>query len=197
MRISPARNYSTAPSAGCGRNGAVRRAIPAQGKRPAGITLIELLVVLGLTATMLMLAVPTFQNLLQGTLDREVNRLASVIRMLRNEAVLGNNYFRLMVNLEEQKIYVEKRDLQGNYYELSNPKILRAHTFPSSMTLRDVILFGKVIRPDDKKPVPIRIDPTGYIDPFLLHFKDGSNDYTLRVAGFTGRVKLVSGYVDH
>ncbi len=185
-----------APSERRGRDGAARRTTPAQGKRQAGITLIELLVVLGLTATVMMLAVPTFQNLLQGTLDREVNHLASVIRMLRNEAVLGNNHFRLMVNLKENKIYVEKRDLQGNYYLLEQPKVLRSHTFPSSMTLRDVTLFGKVIRPDDKKPVPIRIDPTGYIDPFLLHFKDGSNDYTLRVAGFTGRVKLVSGYVD-
>lgn len=206
MRISPARTYKALPSWESG--GAGRGTRPAAGKtdklvrpgenrnRPAGITLFELLIVLGLTASVLLMAVPTFQNLLQGALDREVNHLASVIRMLRNDAVLGNNHFRLMLDLQKHKMYVEKRDFQGEYFEISTPKILGSHNFPSSMTLRDVTLFGKIIRPEDKIPVPIRIDPTGYIDPFLLHFKDGSSEYTLRVTGFTGRVNLVSGYVE-
>ncbi len=53
-----------------------------------------------------------------------------------------------------------------------------------------------MIRPErGLEPVPIRIDSSGYIDPFRLHFTYRDDEYTFRVAGFTGRVELVEGYV--
>jgi len=163
---------------------------------PAGITLMELLLVLGLLAMLMLLAVPTFQNLVQGPLDREVNHLSGLIRLLRNEAVLGNRKFRLVFDLERGGYSVEQEDEFGQYAPREEPRMLRPHEFPSVFMLQDAVVFGATFRPDDKKPVPVHIDPSGTIDPFMIHFKIEDVGYTLKVSGFTGKVEMLNGYVD-
>ena len=152
--------------------------------------------VLGLLALVMFLALPALQNLLEGSLQREVRRLSGVVRLLRNEAVLTNSRFRLMFDLDKGEYRVEQRDEFGDYEQRDDPKELRPHAFPSSFDIKDLVLFGEVSRAEPETVVPIIIDSSGYVDPFLLHFSDGAAEYTLRVTGFTGRIDLVEGYVD-
>jgi prepilin-type N-terminal cleavage/methylation domain-containing protein len=165
-------------------------------RKPSAFTLIELMLVLGLLAIVMLLALPTFQNLLQGDLQREVNHLAGVIRLLRNEAVLTHTRFRLVLEPKENRFHVEEENLDGQYVRREQPKVLREHGFPSSFGIKDVVHFGEVIRTDRGEPIPIQLDPSGMVDPFLLHFTEGDTPYTLRVSGFTGRVELLDGHVD-
>lgn len=178
MRISPAR-------------------ISSARQRPAGFTLIELMLVLVLTAIVLLVAMPAFQSLLEGTLEREVNRLTGVIRMLRNEAVLSNTRYRIMLDVKQNRYSVEKQNEFGTFDELSEPRELAPHHFPSGMKLQDLVLLGHTYDTDQADPVPIVVDASGYVDPFLLHFTDDSKPYTLRVTGFTGHIELVKGHVEH
>ncbi len=154
------------------------------------------MVVLGLLALVMLLALPALQNLLEGSLQREVRRISSVVRLLRNEAVLTNSRFRLMFDLDDGAYHVEQRNESGAYEQRTDPKELRPHAFPSSFEIKDLVLFGEVSRQEREKVVPIIVDSSGYVDPFLLHFSDGDAEYTLRVTGFTGRIELVEGYVD-
>lgn len=176
MRISPAR---TSRARGRGR----------------GFTLVELLLVLSLMAVIMLFALPSFQNLLQGTLQQEAGRLAGVIRLLRNEAVLTHTTYRLMLDLKGGRYFVQQQDAEGSYHEIADPRVLAAHTLPRDLRLVDLTLLGRTYRTDETEPLPVLVDPSGYLDPFLLRFTHGDEDYTLRVAGFTGRVELVPGHV--
>ena len=176
MRISPART--------CRATG-----------RGSGFTLVELMLVLALMAVIVFLALPSFQNLLQGTLQQEAGRLAGVIRLLRNEAVLTHTNYRLMLDLKRGRYFVQQQDPEGAYHEISDPRVLAGHTLPGDLQLVNLTLLGRTYRTDEIEPLPVVVDPSGYLDPFLLRLTHADEDYTLRVAGFTGRVELVPGHV--
>ena len=167
-----------------------------RGRPAGGFTLLELLFVLSLMGLLMFLAVPTFENLLQDNLEQEVNRLSGVIRLLRNEAVLTNTRFRLMVDLDKGGYHVEEQDQYGAFVIRQQPRALVPHAFPESIEIQDIMIFGEVSRKEPEQIVPILIDPSGYVDPFFLHFKNGDQEYTLRVSGFTGKVELLEGYLD-
>ncbi len=154
------------------------------------------MLVVGLLAIVMLLALPAFQNLLQGTVQREVNRLAGVIRLLRNEAVLTNSRFRLVLELSEGGYRVEERDAFGDYALREHPDELRPHRFAPGLEVQDVLLLGRVLRADREDTVPIVVDASGYVDPFVLHFTEDGEPYTLRVEGFTGRVSLERGHAE-
>jgi len=157
----------------------------------------ELLLVLALLSVLMLIALPAFQNLLQSSLQQEINRVSGVIRLLRNEAVLTNTRYRLMLELKENRYFVERQDDVGVYEKVEDPKVLNPHRFPASLQVQHLLLLGRVYDTDETEAVPILVDSSGYIDPFLLQFKQDGTDYTLRVSGFTGRVELVTGYVEH
>ncbi len=62
---------------------------------------------MGLLGLVMFLALPALQNLLEGSLQREVRRLSGVVRLLRNEAVLTNSRFRLMSFLSPLRYKME------------------------------------------------------------------------------------------
>ncbi|HKI98336.1 MAG TPA: prepilin-type N-terminal cleavage/methylation domain-containing protein [bacterium] len=177
------------------------RTFPARtSSRPAaagGFTLIELLLVMALMAVVLVIALPAFQSLLQSTLQQEVNHTTGVIRLLRNEAVLSNTRYRLMLNVKGSRYSIERQNELGTYDPVQEPRELAPHRFPSGMVVQDLVLLGHTYDTHEADPVPIVIDASGYVDPFLLHFRLDDKDYTLRISGFTGRVELLDGHVDH
>jgi hypothetical protein len=152
--------------------------------------------VLALLSVVMLLALPAFQNLLQSSLQQEVNHLSGVIRLLRNEAVLSNTRYRLMLNLKGNAYAVERQDEQGSYVKVSDPRVLAPHRFPAALQVQALLLLGRTYRTDEPDPLPIIVDASGYVDPFLLQFTHDGADYTLRCSGFTGRLELVSGHVD-
>jgi prepilin-type N-terminal cleavage/methylation domain-containing protein len=176
------------------------RTSPARTSSPrapaAAFTLIELLLVLALMSVVLLIGLPAFQSLLQSSLQQEVNHLTGVIRLLRNEAVLTNTRYRIMLNLKDGRYSVERQNDAGTYDVVKDPRELAPHSFPSAMTVQDLVLLGRTYKTDEPDPLPIIVDSSGYVDPFLLHFSLDDKSYTLRVAGFTGRVELVDGHVD-
>jgi competence protein ComGC len=156
----------------------------------------EMMIILLLLGVMMFLAVPAFQNLLQGRVQQETNRLAGIIRLLRNEAVLGRATFRLMVDFKERRYSVEQLASNGEFIQRTDPAQLRPHAFPGAFQLKALIMYGEDVSRERKEPIPIVIDPSGFIDPFLLQFTENDAPYTFRITGFTGRVELVKGLVE-
>ncbi|HEX7928484.1 MAG TPA: prepilin-type N-terminal cleavage/methylation domain-containing protein, partial [bacterium] len=156
-----------------------------------GFTLIELMLVLSLLAMVMFLALPAFQAVLQGTVDKEVGRLTGVIRMLRNEAVLTRKPFRLVIDLKERQYWVEEWTLEGRYVERTTPAILAKHRFPTAMKIQDLILNGNTRYPLIDRRVDLVLDVSGFMDPFALRFAVDDVNYTLEFAGFTSDVNLV------
>ncbi|MBI4125024.1 MAG: prepilin-type N-terminal cleavage/methylation domain-containing protein [Deltaproteobacteria bacterium] len=75
--------------------------------RNSGFTLIELLVALALIGLILGLAVGRMGKLLDREMKHAANRLGSTIRYLYNKAASDGVTFRLVLDMEEQKYWVE------------------------------------------------------------------------------------------
>jgi len=167
-----------------------------QLRRPPGYTFMELLVVLVLLAAVMFIGVPSFQALLGSQLDKEVNRLGGLLRLLRNEAVLERTAFRLTFELDKASYFVEERLSDGSYAARSDHDLMRAHEFPEAVYVERMLMFEKEILPERKEPVYVLIDSSGFVDPFLLHIFAGEEPFTFKVSGFTGKVSLQEGHVD-
>ena len=160
-----------------------------------GFTLIELMVILVLLVVLMFVALPAFQNMIQGRVEEEVKHLSGVIRLLRNEAVLGRKSFRIVFKVEQSLYTVEEKGEDGNYLELDHPAVLKPHRLPDSFVIDRIFMYGKDVSRDRKVPVPVGLDSSGFIDPFLLQFTEGDTAHTLRVTGFMGKADLVEGHV--
>jgi len=154
------------------------------------------MLVIALLGIIMLLALPAFQSLLQGDLEREMTRLTGVVRMIRNEAVLTRRPFRIVFDLKEGAYAVEQRDSFGRYFQRNEPKSLKPHKLPASIVLRDMKVFGSRFERLREQPVPVAINSSGFIQPFLLHFTEDGKLWTLKVEGFTGDMKLEAGDVD-
>lgn len=182
-RISPARSCKKLPPGAPG------------GSFP-GFSFVELMVVLVLLATIMFLAIPTFQNLLQNSLTREVNRLSGVVRLIRNQAILNHKVFRLVWDLEKGEYLVEERTAFAEFVELRQPKLLARHQLPSSFVLTEITVMGDKFTRLRQTVAPVHIDSSGFIDQFLVHFTESGKPWTLKVKGFSARISLEEGHVE-
>jgi len=160
-----------------------------------GFTLLEMLVVLLLMSLIAGFAVPLFQTLLEGQVQREATRLSQLIRVLRNEAVLTETDFHLVFDLQQPSYWVEARSGE-TYRPRTDDAMLRRHTLPGSFSVTDLTVMGSVYTPRDvQRPVNIAVDPSGFVDPFRLHITVNGAAYTFQVSGFRPEVDLLNGYV--
>ncbi len=160
-----------------------------------GFTFVEVMVALAILTLMTLFVLPAFQSLLQGQREREIGRLASVIRLVRHEAILTRTPYRLTFNLDEGSYAVGKRNEAGEFAAVADVRALAPHQLPDELRLQDVMLYGNVNNRLTNQEVPIAFDPSGFMDPFLLHFQDGGEDWTFRVS-FMGRSDALEGYSD-
>ncbi|MFI5400126.1 MAG: prepilin-type N-terminal cleavage/methylation domain-containing protein [SAR324 cluster bacterium] len=159
-----------------------------------GFTLLEMLVVMLLMALIAGFTVPLFQTLLEGQVQREATRLSQLIRILRNEALLTQTDFHLVFDLQRQSYWVEARS-GDTYRPRTDAAVLRTHTLPGSFAVTDLTVMGNVYTPRaEERPVPITVDPSGFVDPFFLHFTVNGAAYTFKVFGFRTEVDLLNGY---
>ncbi len=151
---------------------------------------------LALMGLVMMLAVPAFTSLLQDSLDKEINRLTGVLRMVRNEAVLTGKTFRLMFELRERRYFVEEKTRFGTFVAREDHKALRPHQLPESFELKYIEVFGNRFERLRDRPVPVLVNTSGFVQPFLLHFTEDGKPWTLRVKGFTAQISLEAGDVE-
>lgn len=145
--------------------------------------------------TLLMLvALPAFRAMFETDRQRELNRLAATVRSLCTEAVLTRQAFRLEIDLPEQQYTPQVKDAAGRFIPIPDSRDLGTHKLPEAIRLVDVFPYGATAGAITARPVPIVIDRSGFIDPFLLHLREGRGDWTLRV-GFTCRPEILPGYV--
>lgn len=167
-----------------------------KGTAPAGFTIIELMLVLVLLVVVMSLAIPTFQVLLQDSLEKEVSRLGGVIRLVRNEAILTRTSFRIMFDLKEASYAVEEEDQFGRFLPRDDPKLFRPHTLPDSIELKDLMVYGSRFDKKYDKQVPIMVNVAGFVDPFSLQLFIDGKPWTIQLKGFSASIKLKEGLTE-
>lgn len=165
----------------------------------AGFSFIEIMLILlllGLVATM---AIPQFFAMIERDEQLEFRNLLRVMKMLRNEAILKNNRYAIVFDIEKQKYHVELLQKEGGKKVLNEPKVLRAHEFPKDLKLQDVARpsnFTDVEHSREfklgfvRKPIPVTVDSSGFVTPVLLFFKKEEQSWVVRNTNIMGQLVM-------
>jgi prepilin-type N-terminal cleavage/methylation domain-containing protein len=171
------------------------RTFPPTTSERGGFTFVEIMVALAILTMLTVIALPAYRAMFQSEREREFNRLVATLRSLCTEAVLARKPHRLEIDLAEQRYLPLRKEEQGRFAPIANAKDLVEHRLPESIRMVELIPYGAKGSPVTSRVVTIGIDASGFIDPFLLHLREGAQDFTLRV-GFICRPELLPGYGD-
>ncbi len=149
---------------------------------------------LALLTLTLVLVTPNFLNMFKGEREREVSRLTQVLRLARNEAVLTGRRQRVWFDLKAQHYEFEK-EVDGLFLAYDRPRMMLPHKMPAGLRLVDLMTIGVHSERLRDQRVPIVIDHSGFMDPFMLHMSQGSDLFTMRVDGLSGRIEVLPGDV--
>jgi type II secretory pathway pseudopilin PulG len=158
------------------------------------MTFVEITVALVIMTLFMLVAMPAFRTVFESDRQREFNRLVATVRTLCTEAVLRRQAYRLEFDLPEQTYTPQVRDPYGRYVPIPESEQMGTHALPETIRLVDMLPYGATAGVVTARPVAIAIDRSGFIDPFLLHLREDSEEWTLRV-GFTCRPEILPGYV--
>jgi len=161
-----------------------------------GFTFLEILVVITLVVLLMGMAVPQFFALFSKSHEVEYKHLKSVLKMLRNDAVLRSTSYCLLFDLKKQQMMVSAEDPTGKCGEeyLQEPKVLKAHVFPEDLSLREA-------KPAESNYLSsgaatdlleVHINSSGFVTPFFLLFSlpDSSKSWLIESRGIMGKLEL-------
>jgi prepilin-type N-terminal cleavage/methylation domain-containing protein len=196
-------------------------------RRAAGFTLIELLFVMVLIGLISAVAWPRLNQLSGAYLRQAAERLASVIRLTYDAAVVHNKVYRLQLELDrspdkpqtywieveaepapagaadekkEEERPQEKRDPEDNAADfVADPTVLSA-----PQQLPPGVFFGGLFQPYlerrlERGQAHLQFYPDGSVDRSLIYLSDeeGKRFYTLVVHPLTGAVRIERGKIEN
>lgn len=147
------------------------------GKR--GFTLIEIMIVLAIIAMIVSLGLPAIERVTYQRINSTTRKFVGMVRTIRNDAILLNNIYRLVIDLEKNTYWVEsQRELKMLSEEDSLPqdkkkKLKKGEEPPPS----NFIMVEKY----SKEPTPL---PTGVVIPGVLKERDGLRNQGLAYIHF-------------
>ena len=164
----------------------------ADSKTSAGFTLMELIVVTFLISLMLFLAIPRLHSdLLFDSNKKIISWIMATTRSLREKALREQKRFDLIMDLENQCLWVSNEDTPEE--ELQSQKE-SAYRLPEDLRMIDVeyarkgtVSFGQTAISFYKK---------GYSDRALIHMEDEDNaQFSILIEPFLNKVAIYERYV--
>lgn len=165
-------------------------------RRCSGFTLLELSLALLIIAVVLMLAIPRLRDPGRAELVSQARRLVLIYRLLRSEAVLSGQAYRLNYDLNQQRYWVTgdaSADLDDIVHELGS--LARGTKLDGQVTIVDIVLptlAGKV----NQGLIYTVFYPDGSVDPTVIHLASPREAYTLWLNPMNGRLNIAAGYHD-
>ena len=161
-----------------------------------GYTFLEILIVITLVVLLLGSALPQFFALFSKPHDVEYKHLKSVLKMLRNDAVLKSNSYCILFDLKNQQMMTSVEGPTGKCGDefLQEPKVLKAHVFPEELILREARPAESNYLSSDAAAdlLEVHINSSGFVTPFFLLFSlpDSSKSWQIESKGITGKLEL-------
>ena len=161
-----------------------------------GFTYIEILIVLTLVLIIVGSVTPNFLKIFSKPYESEYKHLSSLVKILRNDAILKNNSYCIIFDLKKQQIMTSKEDISGecedNYF--TKPKILEPHFFSEDLIMQEARLADKnyVSTKAHSDYLKIHINGSGFVTPFLLKFSlsDYTKSWKIESIGIMGELEL-------
>ena len=188
----------------------------------SGFSLIEIIIVIVIVSLMLFVVIPSTQRIFQTEVRSTVRKLSSIGKGIYNDAILTKRLYRLVIDLENQKYWVEssltesaivteedepasssKKSEKTEYqaFQESFAKVqertLTEVSLPSGVIIKDVVNLTISEDPVRSGASYIYFYPFGETDPALIHLAEdrteGTN-YTIEFLPISGTTRLYSGY---
>ena len=162
----------------------------------SGFTLLELSLALLIIAVVLMLAIPRLRDPGRAELVSQARRLVMIYRLLRSEAVLNGQAYRLNYDLSQQRYWVTgdaSADLGDMVHELGS--LARGTKLDGQVSIVDIVLptlAGKI----NQGQIYTVFYPDGSVDPTVIHLASPREAYTLWLNPMNGRLNIAVGYHD-
>ena len=162
----------------------------------SGFTFLEILVATTLLVLLMGMIVPHFFALFYKAHEVEHKHLKSVIKLLRNDAVLKNTSYCLLFDLKNQQMMVSAYNPTGNCSDnfLQEPRMLKTHYFPKDFSLIEARPAGSnyISSDTDNDILEVHINSSGYVTPFFLLFSlpNSSKSWQIESRGILGELEL-------
>ena len=160
-----------------------------------GFTFLEILIVLTLIILIIGSVTPNFFIFFSKPYESEFKHLNSVIKILRNDAIIKNSSFCLIFDLKKQQMIPTKKNLEGDCSGdfLKKTKILKPHVFDEELILQEARTVENNFSPYNTKEIlKIYINSSGFVTPFFLKFssRDFSKSWIIKSVGIMGKLDL-------
>jgi len=181
-----------------------------------GFTLIEILIVLTIITMVLSIGIPAVQNVTYQRVNSSTRRFIGLIRTVRNDAVLLQTIYRLVLDLENKTYWVESQKSFKPISEIVEPDKKRKNksepppsdfSFAEKYSKKPIempqgVVFSGVLKEQEgfRKDgiVYIHFFPNGFTEQSILYLtKDGDKEvaYSLVLRPTSGKVELDRGKV--
>jgi prepilin-type N-terminal cleavage/methylation domain-containing protein len=161
-----------------------------------GFTMVELAMVMLVIGIIGAVTLPRFGGVLdRHQLRRTVNTMRGAVRYLHARAALTKRIYRLVFDLDKQRIWYCYLDRVTNDCQAERTNEFGEYDLPETVRIVDVTdPQGKKIREGEAMT---HFHPTGWAEPSTIHLRGGaSRQMTIRIEPLAGSVQVLDGYVD-
>ena len=160
-----------------------------------GFSFLELMVVVVMLSGIMAITVPRFESFFEQPHEKEYKNLVRVLKLLRNEAILGQVEYYLIFDLKKQNYHIEKEVKGGSREPVEQPKILKPYPFHEDFQLYQVDLAHEHQSGGSRilqLPVEIHIDSSGFVTPFTVVFvaRETHQFWQLQTKNLMGRLEI-------
>jgi prepilin-type N-terminal cleavage/methylation domain-containing protein len=157
----------------------------------SGFTLLEIVIVVAILGLIIGLAIPRVPDMTGARIEKTARKVAMTIQLTRTRAVSLRRFYRVDVNLEDNRVSVAYFGPEGTYIE---DDTIRSYE-TGDVRIVDVVtsIEGKVVEGTGR----IHISPRGFTEPSLIHIQDSrGRDLTVSPSLTSGKVWILEGYTD-
>ena len=165
------------------------------GTKP-GFSFLELMVVIVMLSGLMAITVPRFETFFEQPQQKEFKNLVRVLKLLRNEAILGQIEYYLIFDLKKQNYHIEKEVKGGSRETVEQSKILKPYPFHEDFQLYQVNLAHENLLGSGSRilqlPVEIHIDSSGFVTPFTVVFvaRETHQFWQLQTKNIMGQLEM-------
>jgi type II secretion system protein H len=160
------------------------------GTSNRGFTFIELSLVLLVIGLILVFALPRLGDLGDTRLKEAARHLAGTLQSVFDSAVFQKKTFGVVYDLSSQTYQV----MDLSQADGMTPVSLRSTALPGQVRFKDISTEAEE-RVTEGKTTTL-FSPEGRAERTTIHLTDGRKDYTLVMMPFSGKVRILEGYVE-
>ena len=192
MPISKAGTSNNVRSSGVECRGASSSSPCHRPNAMGGFTLLELVVVLFVLGSVLLIVFPKIHFFEEYTLRSEARRVAWTLRYYHESATAKKVYYRVWFNPEKESFEVESSP-DGVEFTAGADQGLGGFTMSAALDMEDIVIagLGRIYEGE----AAVVFNPAIGAEPFNLHLKGGALTLTLSYNPYSGKVRIIEGYV--